>query len=46
MLDYDISLMDPYDIKKGRLQEAHKRKDKEINDMIVDRTVMYACILS
>jgi len=37
---------DPHDIEKGRLREAHKRRDKEIDDMQIDRTSMFAYIIS
>jgi hypothetical protein len=37
---------DPHDIEKGRLKEAHKHRDKEINDMKIDRTSMYAYLIS
>jgi hypothetical protein len=36
----------PYDVEKSRLHEAHKRKDKEINDMRVDRPSMFAYLIS
>jgi hypothetical protein len=37
---------DPYDIEKGRLREAHKRRDKEIDNMKTDRISMFAYIIS
>jgi hypothetical protein len=37
---------DPYEIEKGRLREAHKRRDKEIDDMRIDRTSMFAYLIS
>jgi hypothetical protein len=37
---------DPYEINKGRLREVHKRRDKELNDMRVDRTSIFAFIMS
>jgi len=37
---------DRYDVEKGRLREAHKHRDKEIHDMRVDRTSMYAYMRS
>jgi hypothetical protein len=37
---------DPYDIHKGRLRKAHERRDKEIDDMAIDRASMYAYIMS
>ena len=43
--DYDLA-NDPHDIEKGLLREAHKRRDKEVDDMRVDRTSMYAYLLS
>jgi len=43
--DYNLA-NDPHDIEKGRLREAHKRRDKEVDDMRVDRTSMYAYLLS
>jgi hypothetical protein len=42
---YDLT-NDHYDVEKGRLREAHKHRDKEINDMQVDRTSMYAYLIS
>jgi hypothetical protein len=42
---YD-STNDPHDIEKGRLREAQKRRDKEIDDMHIDRTSMYAYLIS
>jgi hypothetical protein len=43
--DFDLA-NDPHDIEKTRLREAHKRRDKEVDDMRVDRTSMYAYLLS
>jgi hypothetical protein len=43
--DFDLA-NDPHDIEKTRLREAHKRRDKEVGDMRVDRTSMYAYLLS
>ena len=37
---------DHYDVEKGRLREAHKHRDREIHDMLVDRTSMYAYLIS
>jgi hypothetical protein len=37
---------DPYEVEKGRLREAHKRRDKEIDDMKIDRTSMFAYLIS
>jgi len=37
---------DPHEIEEGRLKEALKRRDKEIDDMNIDRTSMYAYLLS
>jgi hypothetical protein len=37
---------DPHEIEEGRLREVHKRRDKEINDMRIDRISMYAYLLS
>jgi hypothetical protein len=37
---------DLYEIEKGRLREAYKRQDKEIDDMRVDRTSMFAYFIS
>ncbi len=34
------------DIEKTRLREAYKRRDKEVADMEIDRTSMYAYIIS
>jgi len=42
---YDLT-NDPFDAEKGRWREAHKRRDKEIDDMRVDRTSMYAYLIS
>jgi hypothetical protein len=38
---YDLA-NDPYEIKKRCLCEAHKRQDKEIDDMRTDQTSIYA----
>jgi hypothetical protein len=43
--DFDLA-NDPHEIEKTRLREAHKRRDKEIDDMWVDQTSMYAYMLS
>ncbi len=37
---YDLT-NDPFNVEKGRLREAHKRRDKEIDDMRINRTSMY-----
>jgi hypothetical protein len=46
----DTSLYDMtnnrYKVEKGRLRESYKHRDKEINDMRVDRTSMYAYLIS
>jgi len=42
---YDLT-NDPHDVEKGRLREAHKRRDKETDDMRIDRTSMYAYLIS
>ena len=42
---YDLT-NDPHDVENARLQEAHKRRDKEIDDMKVDRTSMFAYLIS
>jgi hypothetical protein len=42
---YDLT-NDHYDVDKERLREAHKHRDKEINDMQVDHTSMYAYLIS
>jgi len=42
---YDLT-NDRYDVEKGRLREAHKYRDNKINDMRVDRTSMYAYLIS
>jgi hypothetical protein len=44
-MDYDL-MHDIADIEKGRIQDAHKCRDKEIDDMAIDRMSMYAYILS
>jgi hypothetical protein len=44
-MDYDLT-HDSMDIEKGRLRDAHKRRDKEIDDMAIDRTSMFAYMLS
>jgi len=41
---YDLA-NDPHEIEKGRLKEAHKRWDKEIDDMKVDWTSMFAYLI-
>lgn len=38
---YDLT-NDPFDAEKGRWREAHKRRDKEIDGMRVNRTSIYA----
>jgi hypothetical protein len=43
--DYDL-VNDPHEIERTRLKEAYKRRDKEVGDMQVDRTSMYAYIIS
>jgi hypothetical protein len=43
--DYDLE-DDPYEINKARLKEAYKHRDKEINDMKIDRTSMFAYLIS
>jgi hypothetical protein len=43
--NYNLST-DPHDIEKTRLREAHKRRDKEIDDMKVDCITMFAYIIS
>jgi hypothetical protein len=43
--DFDLT-NDPHEIEKARLREAYKRRDKEVADMLVDRTSMYAYIIS
>jgi hypothetical protein len=45
LADYDLA-NDPHDVEKARLREAHKRRDKEIADMEVEKTGMYAYIFS
>jgi hypothetical protein len=42
---YDL-MNDQFEIEKARLKETHKRRDKEINDMRIDRTAMFAYIIS
>jgi len=42
---YNLS-NDPHEIEKTRLREAYKRRDKEVADMEVDRTSMFAYIIS
>jgi len=48
--DVDISLYDltndPYDVEKARLREAYKHRNKDVNNMRVDRTSMYAYLIS
>ena len=41
-----ILASDPHDVEKTRLRKAYKRRDKEIADMQVNRTSMYAYIIS
>jgi hypothetical protein len=45
MVLYDLT-NDPYDVEKARLREAYKRQDKEIDDMRIDCTSMYAYLIS
>jgi hypothetical protein len=45
MVLYDL-INDPYDVEKARLREAYKRQDKEIDDIRVDCTSMYAYLIS
>jgi len=42
---YDLT-NDPHEVEKSRLREAHKRRDKEIDDMRMDRTSMYVYLNS
>lgn len=46
----DVSLYnlanDLHEVEKTRLREAYKRWDKEVADMQIDRTSMYAYIIS
>lgn len=42
---YDLT-NDPHDVEKVRLREAYKHRDKEVDDMRVDRTSMYAYLIS
>jgi hypothetical protein len=42
---YDLN-NDPHEIEKGRLREAHKRGNKEIDDMKIDRISLYTYLLS
>jgi len=42
---YDLT-NDPFNVEKGKLREMHKRRDKEIDDMRIDRTSMYAYLIS
>ncbi len=37
---------DPHEIEKGHLREAHKRRDKEIDDMKIDRMSKFTYIVS
>jgi hypothetical protein len=39
-------MSDPHEIEKGRLREVHKRRDKEIDDMKIDRMSMFTYIVS
>jgi hypothetical protein len=43
--DYNLA-KDPHDIKKGRLIEAYKHCNREVDDMKINRTSMYAYIIS
>jgi len=43
--DYDLG-NDPYEVERVRFREAHKRRDKEIDDMKVDRSSMFAYLIS
>jgi hypothetical protein len=36
---YDL-MNDPYDVERERLREAHKRRDKEIDDIHIDHMSM------
>jgi len=40
---YDLK-NDPYEINWGRLREAYKRRDEEIDDMRVDHTSRFYCL--
>ncbi len=46
----DISLFDlsndPHEVEKARLREAHKHRDKEIDDMRIDRVSIFAYLIS
>jgi hypothetical protein len=42
---YDLT-NDPQDIKKCRLREAYRRRDKEMDDMRIDRTAMFPYLIS
>jgi hypothetical protein len=42
---YDLT-NDPHEVEMSRLWEAHKRRDKEIDDMRIDCTSMYAYLIS
>jgi len=46
----DVTLFDlandPHEVEKTRLREAYKRRDKELADMELDKTSMYAYIIS
>jgi hypothetical protein len=37
---------DPYDVEKVRLWEAYKRRDKEIDNMKVNRASVFAYLIS
>jgi hypothetical protein len=43
--DYNLA-KDPYEVEKVRFRENHKRRDKEIDDMKVDRPSMFAYLIS
>jgi hypothetical protein len=47
---FDVSLYDlandPHEVKKGRLREAHKQRDKEIDGMRIDRMSMFGYVIS
>jgi hypothetical protein len=36
---YDLT-NDPHEVEKGRLRKAYERRDKEVDDMRIDRTSM------
>jgi len=46
----DISLFDlsndPHEVEKARLREAHKHRDKEIDNMRIDRVSIFAYLIS